>query len=142
MQHVDKDELRKLLELWQTGKLTEREVHEEAEFLWGRNRQWPEYPRDNPQSIILEILLNLESLNVQSITVEDIPVMLNFLNTPVGEELAGWQAWEQYWDNMDFEQRRLSLLANPYYAITPFAPRSKNSSNNQDIEFGDRDERA
>lgn len=73
-------------------------------------------------AIALEVLLNLTALYEQLITPEDIPALLTFLATPPGKELEGWRALHQYWDSIDFEQRRLKLMSHPYYSKFPIPP--------------------
>jgi hypothetical protein len=67
------------------------------------------------QSIAIEVLAQLEILNHQLITREDIPALLDFLDTPPRQAARGWKQWRQYWDGIDFAQRRRELATNPYY---------------------------
>jgi len=48
-------------------------VHEEAEALTERLGEWPNYEETDPRSIAMEVLSQLEVLNYQLITSEDIP---------------------------------------------------------------------
>jgi hypothetical protein len=61
------------------------------------------------------VLAQLEILNHQPITREDVPALLAFLGTPRGQAARGWMQWWQYWDGIDFAQRRRELATNPYY---------------------------
>ncbi|MGH2472453.1 MAG: hypothetical protein ACRDG6_08635 [Candidatus Limnocylindria bacterium] len=88
-----------LLERWRSGVIGERAVHEEAE-----------------RSIAFEVVSQLEILNVQLITAEDVPAFIEFLETPSGAEGAGWDRWQHYWDGIDFAKRLKDLVNNPYYA--------------------------
>lgn len=64
----------------------------------------------------------LESLNAQWIIVEDVPAILSFLDTRVGNEVQAWSKWRNNWDHVDFASRKHILGSNPYYAKTrPFA---------------------
>jgi hypothetical protein len=112
---VDRHELQTLLRLWEEGKHSERDVHEEAERLWEMGRPWPEYPEEDDRSIAVEVLSQLDILNHQLITREDIPAMLTFLSTPPDHARQGWSLWRDYWTNIDFARRREQLADNPYY---------------------------
>ena len=85
-----------LLKEWESGQIGEKEVHERAESLW-KIEEWPNYPKSDPRSIAIELLSHLDILNVQLITREDIPAMIEFLNTKNGNELEAWAKWENMW---------------------------------------------
>ena len=109
--------LQSLLMRWQNNELTAREVHEAAEDMWESYGSGPpSYPREDPRSIVVEVLSQLEALNVQLITAADIPEMIRFLETPVGAEARAWRDWSGYWDNVNFEARLEELADNPYYS--------------------------
>jgi hypothetical protein len=65
---IQRDTLRSLLIRWQSGEITEREIHEEAEELylqfWAERPANAEIAHDDPASFIGEILAQLEMLNV------------------------------------------------------------------------------
>lgn len=115
MKEIERHELLTLLELWETGAIDEREVHEKAESLSDQLGEWPTYRDDDPRSISMEVLLHLDALNHQLITTDDIPAIQAFLHTEPGDELKGWRAWRKYWRQIDFESRRRALKSNPYY---------------------------
>lgn len=115
---IVRNQLLTLLVQWQTGVINEREAHERAEALFNQVGEQPDYPESDPRSILLEVLVNLDSLNYQLITPDDIPAIQAFLHTRSGNELEGWAMWRNYWDNLDLENRRQRLRANPYYSTT------------------------
>jgi len=111
--------LRELILRWRSGSIDERAVPEAAERLWEKyGEEPPAYPKEDPRSIVLEVVSQLEVLNVQLITPDDIPALLEFLDAPVGSEKAAWDRWTRYWDQLDFGRRLDELAANPYYAKT------------------------
>ncbi len=114
MKEIYRKLLLDLVTQWEAGTLTEVQVHEKAEELW-EQEDWPHYAEDNPHSIAIEILSQLEILNHQLITREDIPAIVNFLRTPKDQEKDGWKAWRRYWESMDMEARKRALKDNPYY---------------------------
>lgn len=118
MYSPDRDVLRSLLKRWQDGALDAFGVKMQAEAIWERDPiygHYEEYSRDDPRSIYYAVLFNLEALSQQLILPDDIPVILSFLDTPLGKEREAWQMWDTYWNNIDYEKRRLALLDNPHY---------------------------
>jgi hypothetical protein len=112
---MPREEIEALLRGWERGEIAVQQVHSEAERLiseWN----WPEFPRSDPRSIVVEILTQLEIMNHQLITEEDIPAMLAFLSVQAGCEADGWQAWEAYWKGINFEARRRKLAGHSYYS--------------------------
>lgn len=114
-QEIERGELQALLDSWQASTVGEREVHERAETLLEEVGELPHYPESDPRSIAQEVLLQLDMLNHQLITTEDIPAIKAFLETPSGQELQGWAAWKRYWKQLDIDARRQELTSNPYY---------------------------
>lgn len=114
MREFPRRRLLDLLDKWEEGILSEVEVHEQAEKLWEQN-DWPDYDEGDSRSIGIEVLSQLEILNHQLITKEDIPAILHFLETPEGRERDGWDAWRRYWNNLDFTARKERLKNLPYY---------------------------
>ena len=112
---LERVELTKLLELWKAGSLNEREVHERAEFLLDEIGELPNYSESDPRSVAAEVLMQLEILNHQLITREDIPAMEAFLRAQPGHEAEAWAKWRSYWEQLNIESRRQKLGNNPYY---------------------------
>lgn len=109
--------LRTTLARWGAGEITERQVHELAEERWESFPKGPpNHPHNDPRSIPIEVLSQLEILNEQLITREDIPAFVDFLATPRGREEDGWMRLESYWDSVDFDARLRQLADNPYYS--------------------------
>ncbi len=115
---VNRETVCSILLRWAANKLTEKDVHEEAERIW-ESEEWPVYDESDDRSIEIEVLSQLAILNHQLITVQDIPVMLEFLATPPGHAREGWERWKRYWESLDMDQRCKELAANPYYTTTP-----------------------
>ena len=115
MKEISRKQLLDLLKQWEAGTLSESQLHEKAEELWEQD-EWSQLDKDNPRSIAIEVLSQLEILNHQLITTEDIPAIVNFLRTPIGQEQNGWKTWRQYWENIDLEARKQTLKDNPYYS--------------------------
>jgi hypothetical protein len=115
---IDRIILLELLDRWESGVLDEPRLHMEAESLWDAGDQWPTYPNEDPRSIAIDVLSNLETMNVGFIGRQDIPAIRAFLETPEGQELSGWKTWESYWATVDFTEREKALGADGYYRQT------------------------
>jgi hypothetical protein len=110
-----RDVLRSLLLNWADGSLNEQQVHNAAEQLW-EGGNWPEYDRTDDRSVAIEVLLHLDVLNHQLITSQDVPAMLEFLDSPSDQTREAWAGWEEYWKSIDWTARETELASNPYYS--------------------------
>lgn len=99
----------------------QEEIHEEAVKKSGDSgaaTDWTyKYPRSDIRSIGFEVLSKLLSAwkdwrFVEILTTDDIPMILEFLDTPPGKSLEAWDKWEKYWANLNFPERRKKLLEN------------------------------
>lgn len=114
---VDRQILRDLLQRWQSGAVSEKDVHEAAERMFEAFPDGPPvHPRADPRSIPIEALSQLEILDVQLITRDDVGAFLEFLGTQEGHEKEAWERWTEYWRQIDFDQRLRDLAGNSYYA--------------------------
>lgn len=82
---------------WRTGSIEADNVRDEAEAMWGAY-EWPDLPRTDPASIPIEVLSQLSILDHQHITRDHIPVLVEFLTTPPGEEPGGWVRFATHMD--------------------------------------------
>lgn len=101
----DRESIKQVLERWRCGDTTARDVQDEAEDLW-ESAEWPEYAETDDESIVAEVIMQLDGLDVGWITTDDIPAFMDFLNTAPGNSLDGWRRWRHYWDGIEFESRR------------------------------------
>mgnify|MGYP006421281341 FL=1 len=116
MKTISREKLEEILKNWQTNKFDECKTHEEAEKLFDALEEIPELPKDDPDSILIEVLGKLEDLSAELVVKEDIPEILEFLKTPGGGELDAWEKWISYWGRIDFNMRQKNLKDNPYYS--------------------------
>ena len=74
-----------------------------------------EYPKSDVRSIGWEVLNFFTSIGggpVEELILDDIPFILEFLNTPADKTLEAWEKWESYWKNLDYPARRKKVLNN------------------------------
>jgi hypothetical protein len=77
---------------------------------------YDQYPKSDIRSIGFEVLSLLEGVGwgtpIEKLTTDDIPMILEFLDTPPEKSLEAWDRWEKYWTNLDYAARRKKLLEN------------------------------
>jgi len=72
------------------------------------------YPKSDARSIGFEVVDKLTSgwSTIENLTTDDIPAILEFLDTPPDKSLEAWDKWEKYWASLDYPERRKKLLKN------------------------------
>ena len=108
-------EILDLLSRREQGTLDERSVHEQAEELWDRYTGPRDVPETHADSLVVEALSQLEVLNHQLITAQDVPAFRQLLSATSGKELDAWEEWREYWASVDMERRKQVLMENPYH---------------------------
>lgn len=113
--YVTRGELFLLLTKWQSGELNTQDVWD-----WASHRCLPGYTQyddwDDESSVANEILCHLDSLDMHFVLVEDVPIHLAFLETPIGGFLEGYRKWRQAHDLIDYPARHQQLQDDPIYA--------------------------
>ena len=105
METISQIDVESILRSWQTGTLTERQVHDWAEDRYAVDAYEPESDACNA------VLAQLDCMNINLLTSEDIPVLLDALSSTDYESvLSGFGT------AATIEQRRSSLRAHPFYA--------------------------
>ena len=102
-----------LLLKWKSGAIDEHAVHMEGEYLC---EQYVDGQSGTACDAIEEaVLISLDTLIHAAVTVDDVPAMIKFLQTPRGEEKRAFAEWDAYWDNIDYDERDRQLASNPNY---------------------------
>ncbi len=100
---------------WNESLISEFEVHNFAEKLLEQTEILDD--SESIDEIASEVLVQLDIMNHQLITKDDIPAIIEFLKTPKEKEIKGWEIWKNYWENIDFNKRKIELKNNPFYLI-------------------------
>lgn len=81
-----------------------------ARLGWWLNKY--RYPKSDVRSIGFEVIDKLRSggSTIEDLTTDDIPAILEFLDTPPDKALEAWDKWEKYWESLDYPERRRKLL--------------------------------
>ncbi len=104
-------DLRNVLVQWQSGILEPKEVLE-----WAEDR----YESEDLQSAdeaALSILTLLDSLHVNLITLEDVPVFLQMLDLPPEKGEEALQLLERHSKSFDLEARKKEYRNHPLYGL-------------------------
>ena len=107
---VTRADLRLLLSRWQTGELPAASIHEWAEERFATDRWEPE------DDVVNEVLGTLDMLDINLVTIDDIPVLLKALEMGPGSLEGAAQLLEDHWKGISMPQRANSLVTNPLYS--------------------------
>lgn len=92
----DRVVLRAWVRDWMAGKVAADALADRARDQVGRFLL-PDLPIDDPESIEVEVLLQLSTLHLGALMPErDGAALLAFLDTPAGDTALGWQAWYRH----------------------------------------------
>jgi hypothetical protein len=117
---ITRKEIADVLLRWQAGLLTAQQVHEWAEELYFPgcldfdDEEGGECGDDN--SVANEVMSALDKLDMDLMLVEDVPIYLEFLETPPGQFLTGYQKCEQTLAQIDRRRRQRDLAEIALYA--------------------------
>jgi hypothetical protein len=115
---IDREEIRKLVNLYITGKENSSDLSDLAdEFELEFTRPIREalgadylttyytYPEEDPRSVSWEILDRLRSAGMDPLAPEDIPIILEFLDSKEEDTLKAREKWDAYWKTVDYSKR-------------------------------------
>ncbi len=97
--------LRDLLSRWSSNEMTDQDLQWEAERLWQQYGIWIKSGPEDPRSITRQALDCLRLRSDDPICRSDVPMLLEFLNTPKGKEERGWEKWREYWSRQERKDR-------------------------------------
>lgn len=102
------------LQAWQRGELKAEQVWAwaEARFVPG-DTEYNDWEGDS--SVANEVLCELDSLPMNLVLAEDIPVHLDFLATSAGRFEEGYRRWREALSAIDWKARQRSLRSESPY---------------------------
>jgi hypothetical protein len=106
---ISRQEVRALLERWQRGETVASQVH-----IWAEDRHAVSAfePEDE---VVNELLGQLDMLNLNLITAEDVPALLRALDD-LGDTDRVIQDLERYFEGIDLVRRSAKCAGDPLYA--------------------------
>jgi hypothetical protein len=112
---LSRGEIAEVLRRWQAGLLTAEQVHE-----WAEERYFPGHldfdDEEDDRSVASEVMGYLDMLNMNLMVVEDVPIFLEFLETPAGRFAEGYGKFREALDRIDMRARQRELAHIPFYA--------------------------
>lgn len=119
MKYITRDEIKKALFDWQNSKINDVELYAWANKKYDEamldKSDFEDYEGDD-NSVSMEVLHCLECMNMNLVIEEDIPALIEFLETPVGSYKIGLEKWENYNKRIDYAKRKKELKENPLYS--------------------------
>lgn len=107
---ITRSEIENLLRCWQSGELTHQQV-----FDWANDRfatsLW-----DTEDEIANEVLAELDTLNINLTTTEDIPYLLQLLTIPSGQIETVLTQQKAYSKSVNIKARQVALANDSFYA--------------------------
>jgi len=114
MNKVKRSDIIQVLESWKNSEATAKEVLDWANGLYFIGEtEFDDWQDDN--SAANEVLCELDSLDMNLVLPEDIPIHIEFLKTPVGKFEEGFQTWQKKIDRIDFKKRCIKLIDHKIY---------------------------
>src|SRR5579883_2712628 len=105
-----------MLRDWAEGRVAEYQVHLWAQELYP-SREGCEYEDwdENDESVLRDVLGDLDMLDMNLRSAEDVPIYLDFLATPRDQYAAGHAEYRRRLEAIDLDRRREQLKDVPYY---------------------------
>ncbi|TCS33990.1 hypothetical protein EDC30_11416 [Paucimonas lemoignei] len=114
--YVTRGELIRMLQSWQAGELTTQQLWDWASHRFQAGQadydDW-----DGEDSVAREVLTMLDSLDLHLMLVEDVPLHLAFLQSPLGAFWESQSDWHAKLAELNYAERRVSLKDDPIYAL-------------------------
>ncbi len=111
---VTRDELVDLLAKWERSELTAQQV-----WGWVSDRYWPGDTEiddwEGDLSATNEILAELDSMDINLVLVDDVPIHRRFLASPQGQTAQAFEAWKSELESINYRQRQRSLRDDPMF---------------------------
>ena len=107
---LTRNDLRTVLEKWQSGKMTPGEVHEWAEARYAVHG-W-----ECEDDVANEVLAALDVLDMNLLVRDDVPVLQAMLDLPPGQATRAAELLDAHFEQVSLDSRRKSLANEPTYA--------------------------
>jgi len=116
---MTRGEIITVLRRWRAGELTAKQVHD-----WAQSQYFPgrlDYDdEEDEESVADDVMHALDSIDMNLVIVEDVPIYLEFLATPRGQSREGYRRWREALDRVHSperqRERQKQLAGDPFYA--------------------------
>jgi hypothetical protein len=114
--YVTRGEIILMLKKWQCGEVGTQQLWDWASHRYqAGGADYDDW--EDSASVAHEVLGALDSLDMHCMLVEDVPLYLAFLETPIGAFEEGYRDWQQAQNAIDYPSRRQRLKDDPIYAL-------------------------
>ncbi|HEV3145796.1 MAG TPA: hypothetical protein VGZ47_18045 [Gemmataceae bacterium] len=113
---ISRNEIAEVLRKWQLGLLTAEHVHNWAGARYLHDDVDYDDEENDEHSVANEVMAHLDLLDMNLMVAEDIPIYLEFLETPAGQFEQGCKKFNEALDRIEIEARRQQLTHIPLYA--------------------------
>lgn len=114
--YITRGEIIIKLKEWQACEITTQQLWDWASHRYQAGEaDYDDWEEDS--SVAHEMLDALDSLDMHFILVEDVPLHLAFLQTPLGDFEEGVRIWREAQAALDIAGRKLRLKDDPIYCL-------------------------
>ncbi len=114
--YITRGEIILMLQRWQDGEIGTQQLWDWASHRFqSGGADYDDW--DDEVSVAHEMLGALDSLDMHLMLVDDVPLHLAFLQTPIGAFADAHQHWRKALDAIDYAERKQRLKDDPIYAL-------------------------
>jgi hypothetical protein len=117
---MSRREIIDVLHRWQAGALTAKQVHDWVQSLYFPGALDYDDEEEGENFVASDVMHALDSIDMNLIVVEDVPIHMEFLATPRGRYEDGERKWQEVLDRIytpeRMRERRRRLANDPFYA--------------------------
>jgi hypothetical protein len=100
---------------WQNDKIAKEELQKWGEEKYMSDEMHNSKLNKRDREIVIEVLQYLEFMNINTTIKDDIPYVLEFMDSNIPYKEA-YKKWDQYLDGIDYKKRARELKHDPFYA--------------------------
>jgi len=108
---VTREDIIRILVAWQAGELGAKEVHAWAEDRYATSN----FEIEEEDEVAQEVLSNLDCLDVNLTTLEDVPTFLEMLRLPKDQVEKALVLLREYSNSVDMKERMRRYANDPFY---------------------------
>jgi len=113
---ISRKDLREKLLQWQDGRITAPELNDWAGGNYPNDEiEYEDWDETGENSVTNEVLAALDMMDMNLMAPEDIPVYLDFLETPPAAFEEGYKKLQQYLNQIDINKRAADLVTDQFY---------------------------
>jgi len=113
---ITRKDLKEKLLQWQAGQMTAHDLNDWVGSNYPNEEvEYEDWDETEEFSVTNEVLAALDMMDMNLMTLEDVPAYLDFLETPPASFEEGYKELQQYLEQIDLKKRAAALVADPFY---------------------------